>query len=58
MVDYGMDFEETHENMHIHRRERHYSGHKLAVAVGHNKFLRAHGGESTKAKGKKVEGER
>lgn len=54
MTDYGHDPEETHENMHIHRRERHYNGHKLAVAVGHNKIMRAQGGESAKPKGKKA----
>jgi hypothetical protein len=55
MADYGNEFEETHESMHIHRRERHYNGHKLAVAVGHNKAMRASGGgESTKRKNKKV----
>lgn len=53
MTDYGEEFEENHESMHMYRRERHYNGHKLAVAVGHNKFMRAHGGESTKSKGKK-----
>lgn len=45
MTNYGYDTEETHENMHIHRRERHYSGHKLAVAVGHNKLLRTQAGK-------------
>ena len=40
MTDYGEEFEETHENMHIRRRERRYRGHKLAVAVGHNKAQR------------------
>ena len=48
MADYGHDPEDTHENMHMYRRERQYRGHKLAVGVGHNKFLRSHGGESMK----------
>lgn len=41
MTNYGEEFEENHENMHIRRKERYYKGHKLAVAVGHNKLLRA-----------------
>jgi hypothetical protein len=54
MTNYGEEFEENHESMHMHRRERHYNGHKLAVAVGHNKAMRAKDGESTKRKHKKV----
>lgn len=46
MTDYGYDPDETHENMHIHRWERHYKGHKLAVAVGHNKTQRKNGAET------------
>ncbi len=53
MTNYGYEPEETHENMHIHRRERRYRGHKLAVAVGHNKIERAHASGSIKRKGKR-----
>lgn len=53
MTDYGEEFEENHGNMHIHRRERRYNGHKLAVAVGHNKLLRAQS-EVAKLKSKKT----
>lgn len=56
MTDYGEDIEDTHESMHMRRRERHYSGHKLAVGVGHNKLMRAHGSESTKRKDKEAKG--
>ena len=31
---YGMEYEEIHENIHIHRRERKYRLHKIAVGVG------------------------
>jgi len=54
MTDYGYDPEDTHENIHIHRRERHYKGHKLAVAVGHNKSQRQNGAETLKRKRGKV----
>ncbi len=40
MTNYGFDPDDIHESMHIRRRERRYNGHKLAVAVGHNKKLR------------------
>ncbi len=40
MTNYGFDPDDVHENMHMRRRERRYNGHKLAVAVGHNKKLR------------------
>jgi hypothetical protein len=51
MANYGYDPEETHESMHIHRRERHYGGHKLAVAVGHNRAIRS---ELKRSKARKV----
>lgn len=53
MTKYGEDFEDTHESMRLHRRERHYSGHKLAVGVGHNKLMRAQNGGAMKRKTKK-----
>jgi ribosomal protein S14 len=31
---FGKDPEDTHENMHMYRRERKFNGHKLARAVG------------------------
>lgn len=31
---YGMEYEETHESMQIHRRDRKYKSHKLAVGAG------------------------
>lgn len=46
MTDYGEDFEDTHESMHMRRRERHYNGHKLARAIGHNQKIRKEGGEA------------
>jgi len=48
MTHYGEEFEDTHESMRLHRRERRYNGHKLAVGVGHNKLQRA--GRSGSAK--------
>lgn len=53
MTDYGLDPEDTHENMHMYRRERRYRNHKLAVAVGNHKVQGAHRRESKKRKGKK-----
>ena len=31
---YGMEYEETHDNMHIHKRERKYRFHKLSIGMG------------------------
>lgn len=54
MSHYGSDPEDIHESMHIHRRERHYNSHKLAVAVGHNRSQRKNNSELIKRKPKKV----
>lgn len=37
---YGMEYEETHENMHTHRRERKYKSHKIAVGAGRSRHVR------------------
>ncbi len=52
MTDYGEEFEENHESMHMRRHERNFRGHKLSVAVGHNQQMRKQGGESAKGKNK------
>lgn len=57
MADYGFDPEDTHESMHMYRHERHFRGHKLSRAVGHNKIMRAQGYESTKPHHKKAGGQ-
>lgn len=31
---YGMDYEEIHENMHMHRADKKYKSHKIAVGAG------------------------
>lgn len=42
MVRYGKkQWDDDYDNMKAHRVERKYRGHKLAVAVGHHKLLRA-----------------
>lgn len=41
MTKYGSTFDDTHESMRLHRRERRYRGHKLAVAIGHNRMIRS-----------------
>ncbi len=49
MVNYGENYDdEAPSSTHIKRAERKYSLHKLAQAVGRARFLRNHGGESTK----------
>ena len=40
----NIDEADEPEPMKAHRLERKYRGHKLAVAVGHNKYQRAHPG--------------
>jgi hypothetical protein len=51
MVNYGEKFsDDAPTNMHTRRSERKYSLHKLARAVGHLRYQRSHGGESTKHK--------
>ena len=49
MVDYGEhNIDEAPTSTHVHRVERKYGFHKLARAVGHLRFQRKRGGESTK----------
>lgn len=50
MVDFGdhNDIEDEPTNMHVRRAARKYNGHKLARGVGHNKIMRAEGGELPK----------
>lgn len=40
--------QESDEPMKLHRLDRKYRGHKLAVAIGHNKYQRTHNGEAAK----------
>jgi hypothetical protein len=37
---YGMDYEEIHENMHMHRPEKKYKAHKIAVGAGKSRHHR------------------
>lgn len=50
MVDFGdhNDIEDEPTSMHLRRAARKYRGHKLARGIGHNKIMRAEGGESAK----------
>ena len=38
---YGMEYEEVHENMHMHRPEKKFKLHKIAVGAGKSRQHRA-----------------
>ncbi len=47
MAHYGKkNWDDGSDDMKAHRVERKYRGHKLAVAIGHNRLLRRLNGES------------
>ncbi len=40
MTNYGHDYEDVHENMHMYRKERKYKGRKLSAAIHRNELER------------------